>query len=92
MAEIDELVTIAKTKGGEIIEISKPKYQWVSAHTARRTFATLMFKAGFPSISIMKITGHKDERSFLKYIKITGEENATMMLQHEYFSPLKRVV
>jgi hypothetical protein len=35
-----------------------------------------MFKAGIPSISIMKITGHKTETQFMKYIKVSKEENA----------------
>ena len=33
----------------------------------------------------MKITGHKTEKSFLKYIKITQEENAQLLAGHAYF-------
>ena len=52
------------------------KWEAVSSHTARRSAATNMFKAGIPSISIMKITGHKTETQFMKYIKVSKEENA----------------
>jgi integrase len=41
----------------------------LSTHTARRSFATNLFLSGFPAISIMKITGHTTEKSFMKYIK-----------------------
>ena len=35
-----------------------------------------MYLAGIPSIDIMKITGHKTEVDFLKYIKVFKEETA----------------
>jgi integrase len=63
-----------------------PKYQLISSHTARRSFATNAFLAGVPSISIMQITGHVTEKSFLKYIRVSGKENARKLLDHPYFS------
>lgn len=62
-----------------------PKYELVSSHTARRSFATNAYKAGVPAISIMKITGHHKTETFMKYIKITEEENAVLMVGHEFF-------
>ena len=84
-AGIVEPVTLAKFENGKRTDITKPKYEWVSTHTARRSGATNMFIAGIPSISIMKITGHKTEKSFLKYIKITQEENAQLIAKHPFF-------
>lgn len=55
------------------------KWQMISTHTARRSFATNAYKAGVPAISIMQITGHKTERAFLKYIKATAQEHAQLM-------------
>ena len=41
----------------------------------------------------MKITGHKTEREFLKYIRTTKEETAEMLSDHEYFNrPKLKVV
>jgi integrase len=57
-----------------------------TTHTARRSFATNAFLAGLPTISIMKITGHKSESQFMKYIKVTGEQNARLLLEHSHFS------
>jgi hypothetical protein len=44
-----------------------------------------MYKAGIPSISIMRITGHTTEKAFMKYIKITAEENAELMAKNKFF-------
>lgn len=43
------------------------------------------YKSGVPPIAIMKITGHKKESTFLKYIKVSAEENAEMLLNHPFF-------
>ncbi|WP_321343140.1 phage integrase SAM-like domain-containing protein [uncultured Draconibacterium sp.] len=83
---ITEMVTIARTEGGKVVERTAPKYELVTNHTARRSGASNMFLAGIPAISIMKITGHKTERSFLKYIKINAEENARLLADHPFFN------
>jgi hypothetical protein len=40
---------------------------------------------GVPSLSIMLITGHRTEKSFMRYIKIQREENAVLMAQNPFF-------
>ena len=64
------------------------KYRLVSSHTCRRSFATNLYKMNFPTLSIMKITGHTSERSFLSYIKVTPTEHAEKLLDHwnDYYS------
>ncbi len=64
------------TKGGQPETNVYKKWEVVSSHTARRSFATNAYNAGVPSLSIMAITGHKTESSFLKYIKVTPKEHA----------------
>jgi integrase len=64
------------TKGGQRITKTYEKWELVTAHTGRRSFATNLYKQGFPALSIMQITGHKTEKSFLKYIKVTPREHA----------------
>ena len=64
----------------------QPKYKLVGTHTARRSFATNLYLAEVPSISIMKITGHKTEKSFLQYIRVTQKENADKLLTHPFFN------
>jgi integrase len=76
-------------KGGLRYSEKKMKYELVTCHTARRAFCTNVYKSGFPAISLMKITGHRTEKSFLLYIKVTPEENAEKLLQHWNKSILK---
>lgn len=85
-AELNEDVMISYTKGGvRKSEIFK-KHELVTVHTARRSFATNAFLRDIPTISIMKITGHRTERSFMKYIKISQEDNANKLLEHPFFN------
>ena len=83
--KIKETVEVVKTKGGLRYKEAFKKWELITTHTARRSFATNMYMADMPSISIMKITGHKTEKSFLRYIKISPEDNAKKMLQHPLF-------
>jgi hypothetical protein len=85
MAKINELVTTVRTEGGRQVTRTSEKYKLVSSHTCRRSGATNMFVAGIPAISIMKITGHRTEKSFLKYIRISQEENARLLAVHPFF-------
>ena len=60
----------------------------ITSHTARRSFATNAYLADIPAISIMKITGHKTEAAFMKYIKISEEENAIQLQTSKFFNPM----
>lgn len=86
LAEITESVKIAITRGGKTDNMVNKKYELVTTHTARRSFATNAYLMDVPSISIMKITGHRTEKSFMKYIRISQEENANKLLNHPFFS------
>lgn len=61
------------------------KFELITSHTARRTGATLMVLGRIPTAAIMKLTGHKSESSFWKYIKSSDEENAIMLQDYDYF-------
>lgn len=52
-----------------------PKYELVTSHICRRSFATNLY-GKIDTLTIMKITGHKTESQFLSYIKITPKEYA----------------
>jgi integrase len=87
--EIDEPTPITKTKGGLTVETTVPKYKLIQTHTARRTGATLMYKAGIPILDICKITGHKKPDSLLRYIKTSKEETAEKLSTNEFFTGQK---
>jgi integrase len=86
LATINENVTIHYTKGGQRSSDTLNKYKLITVHTARRSFATNAYLNNVPSISIMKITGHSTERAFMKYIKISQEDNANKLLNHPFFN------
>ena len=85
LAGIMETIKISTTKGGFRYDESFEKWQLITTHTARRSAATNMYLAGIPTISIMKITGHHTEKAFLKYIRISQEDNALKLMEHPFF-------
>lgn len=71
-----QTIKFSYKKGNKQIEVIRPKYYWITSHTARRSFCTNEFLAGTPVKLIMKISGHKNEKDFYKYIRVTPEEAA----------------
>ena len=86
-AGINDEVRMLENRGGKVSTLIYRKYQLVGMHTGRRSFATNMYKRRFPTIAIMKLTGHTTEANFLKYIKVSQEENAIMMAE-DFFKAL----
>lgn len=79
-AGFDEMQQIRVYKGGSVVVKNIEAHELISTHTARRSFATNMHLLGVPSISIMGITGHRTEKAFLKYIKVTPREHAVKLM------------
>ena len=88
MAGITAPVTRTHTTAGKLTTTTLPKYELVTSHTARRSFATNAYIADVPTLDIMKVTGHKTEVAFLKYIRISAEESAKKMSHHQFFNQL----
>jgi integrase len=55
------------------------RWEFLSFHVGRRTFATLSFARGMSAEAIMRITGHKDLKIFYRYINYTPN-----MVKKEY--------
>lgn len=88
-AEINSSIVTHITRGFEAEEHTKMKYELVTVHTARRTFASLAYESGIPSHSIMKITGHRSEKAFLKYVKLSNKKHAELMAKTDFFNPMR---
>jgi integrase len=86
LIELDDKVQLSQTKGGKKVIRTLEKWKMFSTHTARRSFATNAYLAKIPTLDIMKMTGHKTETSFLKYIKVTDQQVAVRLSEHPYFS------
>ncbi len=69
------------TRGGVPDPKTYKRYELLQTHTARRSFATNEYLNGTPTITIMKITGHKTEKSFLTYIKADALEHAMILAE-----------
>ena len=57
------------------------KAEKVTTHTARRSFATNLYLSGFPATDIMRITGHRTEKSFLLYIRHSPTDTADRLAE-----------
>ncbi|STC98345.1 site-specific integrase [Elizabethkingia anophelis] len=77
----DKILKI-RNKGKDRVEEVMYKYEMICTHTARRSFATNMFKLGVPSRVVMNITGHRTEKAFNSYIKISQDENAELLKRY----------
>lgn len=82
LAGIDTPEQKSITKGGLRMHQTFRKYELVSSHTARRSFATNLYLGGFAPLSIMQITGHRTETAFMKYIKVTSDQHANLLRRH----------
>jgi site-specific recombinase XerD len=79
IAGVSELVKMSYKKGNKIFEEVKPKCEWITSHTCRRSFCTNEFLAGTPTELIMAISGHKTESSFKKYVKADQFQKAQLI-------------
>lgn len=72
LASIDRPTERVRYQGGKRLpEQAVPKYELLTTHTARRTFVTLALKDGMWDATVRKITGHKNLKSFSRYIEVT---------------------
>ena len=85
LCDIKEGILTETFKSGLKVKKTTPKYKLIKTHTARRTGCTLMYLAGVQPIDIMKVSGHKTEKEFLKYIKVGKKETAMNLARHPYF-------
>jgi integrase len=79
LAGIDSSIDVTKVKGRNETVERVQKCDLISSHTARRSFATNLYLMEVPSETIKKVTGHRTEKSFLKYIKLTNRQHAEII-------------
>lgn len=56
-------------KGGVTLVIKKMKWELLTTHTGRRSYCTNAYLAGVPLQDIMRVSGHKTEKSFRIYLR-----------------------
>lgn len=72
-AELTAPVEVVRYRGGRRESDTLPKWQRLTCHTGRRTFATLALEQGLRPELVMKITGHRSWASFKRYVNITAD-------------------
>ncbi len=72
-AELTSPVEVVRYRAGKRESETLPKWQRLTCHTGRRTFATLALEQGLRPELVMKITGHKSWTSFKRYVNITAD-------------------
>jgi integrase len=79
VAKIKEKVEIKRKKGREEVIEKKPKHDLITIHTGRRSFCTNAYLDNVPVLAIMQATGHKSEKTFLKYIKASPKDHLNQL-------------
>lgn len=67
------------TYGRELKELVDMKFNYLQTHTARRSFCSNEFLKKTDPMIIMSISGHKSHKSFMRYIKVTGDQFADQL-------------
>ena len=57
------------------------KYELITCHSARRTFATNGYLSDVPVRDLMRITGHRKESTFLNYVQVKREVKLSRILE-----------
>lgn len=81
-ANINQGTEITNLKAGEKLRSVVPKYDLITTHTARRSFATNLFLQGVPVQSIMAVTGHKTEKAFQSYLRLSDLQRVKELDTH----------
>ena len=64
------------TYGRELKELVAMKFNYLQTHTARRSFYSNEYLKGTDPLIIMSISGHRSHKSFMRYIKVSGDQFA----------------
>lgn len=58
---------------GVLSERYCPLHEIISTHMARKTFISISLQLGLPEQFVKAVSGHKDDRSFRKYVNLANE-------------------
>lgn len=73
LANIDQPTPTNHYVGDQRHSLTRPKWQTLGTHTARRTFVALTLASGIPAEVVMRWTGHASLRAMQPYIGLSNE-------------------
>ena len=85
-AGMTQTIELARNVRGRSVVQTYRKYELISTHTARRSFATNAHAAGIHLDDIQAMTGHSDRKTLLHYIKEDAERRAARLKALPYYT------
>lgn len=79
LAGIIEQIEIVRYKGAKRVVEVYPKHELITMHTGRKSFCTLSLEKGMSAEQVMSISGHKDYKSFKRYVNVTSTQSKKAM-------------
>ncbi|OWP85278.1 integrase [Flavobacterium davisii] len=90
IAKINEVVKgYIIDKNGKRKQTNLPKYEFITSHSLRRSFATNFYKK-IPTPILIGITGHSTESMFLKYINQRADKDGNADMFMSFFEQLNK--
>lgn len=97
IAKVCEIAKIDQKVKGYIIDpttrkrtlVNLPKFNFITSHSFRRSFATNFYKM-MPTPVLIGITGHSTEQMFLKYINQRSDKDANADMFMQFFEQMNK--
>ncbi len=86
LAALDTPTERTRYAGGKRQTELAPKHTFLTMHVSRKTFVTLALEDGIPPHLVMKLTGHRNLKSFNRYVSAT-EDAALKAFAARYNQP-----
>lgn len=80
IAGITDIISVPRYKGAQRTMEQYPKHKLLGAHTGRKTFCTISLERGMSAEQVMAISGHRDYKSFQRYVDISDENKKQALL------------
>lgn len=78
LAVVDRMVEVVETIAGHVMKRPVPKWELVTMHTARHTFAPQSLMRGMPVEVLQKVLGHANINTTLIYPRVENFRHITM--------------
>lgn len=82
IAGLNNKINTFEWQEGRLVSQTYEKWQLISSHTARRSFATNLYLQTKSAQMVMSITGHRTEENFRRYICVDMDEMAAIVKQY----------
>ncbi len=93
IAGIDTQVKIRRYVGSKEIEITKPKYEFIGSHTARKTCVSILLNNYNMNVThVLQLTGHSDLKTLQKYINTDRKARREAMSKTKSITEILTIV